>query len=493
MNGGALNFVKVPGGSFNGPPLNAAFSAGEKLTLTVSNPGNAAVLSVPNSLYLKLGATTVNGSIADGATLSLTATGSEAVAQSGIGETGFGVVTITVVCQATSSGIPADSTKLGALQALATKVVAQNSGSAISGAVDSAISEGFGGAGTFASPNGAGVRINFAGDPDGQPDTVVRATDPFSRAGGSFGMAPERQPTVGDRTEESFAAMGFAPYTKAPPRRVEQRDWYGWAEVRGAHLDRWGAGGLGTVAGASLLHGDQINLLAGVTRKLTPNFLLGVLGGYETFDYRSDALQGRLKGDGWTIGSYLGWMLAPSVRFDAAAAYSGIGYDGIAGTASGTFSGRRWLVSSGLTGIYQNWGLQIEPSARVYALWEHENAYRDTLGALQGARDFATGRASGGVKLSYPVAWTSTATLAPYVGLYSDYYFNSENVTPIAPVAAIPVINVLDGWSARAIGGVAAKFSNGAQVAIGGERSGIGGNFGLWTYRARASVPFGAQ
>jgi hypothetical protein len=46
---------------------------------------------------------------------------------------------------------------------------------------------------------------------------------------------------------------------------------------------------------------------------------------------------------------------------------------------------------------------------------------------------------------------------------------------------------------ARATGGLTTKFGNGAQVAVGAERAGIGGNFGLWTYRARASVPFGAQ
>jgi hypothetical protein len=391
-------------------------------------------------------------------------------------------------------GVPADSAKLQALQVMATKVAAQNSGSAISGAVDSAISEGFGGGGGSITPTGGGVRVNFAAEPGDKPDSIAQATDSFSSAGGSFGIAHSFAPERQERVNDAFGALAYAGgYTKALPRPVAQRDWYGWAEVRGAHLDRWGTGGPGTVVGASFLSGDQINLLAGVTRKLTPNFLVGVLGGYETFDYRSDALQGRLKGDGWTVGSYLGWMLAPNVRFDAAVAYSGIGYDGSAGTASGNFSGRRWLVSSGLTGTYQSMGLQIEPSARIYALWEHENAYRDTLGTLQNDRNFATGRASGGVKLSYPVAWTSSATLAPYVGLYGDYYFNSDNVTLIAAAPAIPVLNVFDGFSARAIGGVAAKFNNGAQVAIGGERSGIGGSFGLWTYRARASVPFGAQ
>jgi hypothetical protein len=97
------------------------------------------------------------------------------------------------------------------------------------------------------------------------------------------------------------------------------------------------------------LYGCQINALLGLAHRLTPNFLVGALGGYEIFDYRSDALSGHLKGDGWTVGSYLGWRFAAGLRFDAATAYSGIGYDGTAGTATGNFSGHRWLVSSALT------------------------------------------------------------------------------------------------------------------------------------------------
>jgi hypothetical protein len=117
-----------------------------------------------------------------------------------------------------------------------------------------------------------------------------------------------------------------------------------------------------------------------LTWKLQPNFLIGVLGGYETFDYRADALQGRLKGDGWTVGSYLGWKISQNIRYDAALTYSGIGYDGSAGSAAGAFGGRRWLAASGLTGTYGVSRLQIEPSARVYALWERERSYADSLG-----------------------------------------------------------------------------------------------------------------
>jgi hypothetical protein len=301
------------------------------------------------------------------------------------------------------------------------------------------------------TPSASGVRFNFAGVSDTDPTkNVPRSSDPFSGANGSFASIGHGSPTQSSdadgkspsRIDTGFGALANAGPTKPPPLQnyVEQSDWLGWAEVRGAILDHWGSGTgmVGTVAGVPMLYGRQVNMLAGLTRRLLPNFLVGVLGGYETFDYRSDALQGRLKGDGWTVGSYLGWKITQAIRFDAAAAYSGIGYDGTAGTASGNFHGNRWLVSSGFTGTFQSSSLLIEPSARVYALWEHENAYTDSLGTSQAERDFSTGRASAGVKVAYPVAWSSTVALSPYVGLYGDYYFNTDNATAAVAASGIP-------------------------------------------------------
>ncbi|WP_424630519.1 Ig-like domain repeat protein [Bradyrhizobium sp. SYSU BS000235] len=433
-------------------------------------------------------------------TISSLTTGSHSITAVYGGSASFNTSTSAALNQ--TVGAPADSLKLRAMQALAAPVVAQNSGAAISGAVDAAISEGFGGGGALVTPSGSGVRFNFAADPDSQPaDSAPRSTDPFSSANGSFtstGRGFAAQPSTGNtdsatsRVNDAFGALAYAALTKAPPRYVQQRDWLGWAEVRFSVLNNWGAGtgAVGTVAGASMLYGSQVNMIAGLTRRVTPNFLVGVLGGYETFDYRSDALRGHLTGNGWTVGSYLGWKLTDTIRFDAAVAYSGIGYDGTAGTASGNFGGERWMVSSGLTGTYRGFGLQIEPSARVYALWERENAYTDSLGTLQTERNFSTGRASGGLKVAYPIAWSSTIAIAPYLGLYGDYYFNSDNALAAAAVSGLPGAVVLDGFSARAIGGVTAKFADGGQLALGTEFSGIGGNASIWIYRARASVPF---
>jgi Autotransporter beta-domain/Bacterial Ig-like domain (group 3) len=393
-----------------------------------------------------------------------------------------------------------DSTALRALQLAATKVVGQNSGQAITGSIDNAITDGFSDGGGPVTPVGTGLHFNFAADPDhssatdGERVVSERWNGTFGRDGTAPGDAAidyARSRQNSSRANDAFAAIerhGMA--TKAPSlRALEPKDWMMWMDVRGAGIDRWGA----TPGGApARLSGSQVNALLGLTRRVTPSLLVGVVGGYEAFDYTSQDLNGRLKGNGWTVGSYVGWKLTPGIRFDAAVAYSGIGYDGTAGTAQGTFDGRRWLLSSGLSGDYKAYGLDIEPSARVYALWEHENAYTDSLGTRQAERDFATGRGSGGVKVSHPFSWSESVTLVPYAGLYGDYYFTDDNAATMFVAGGLPLASTpfLDGWSARATTGLAARFSSGAAIALGGEYGGIGNNVHIWTYHVRAAVPF---
>jgi uncharacterized repeat protein (TIGR01451 family) len=459
-------------------------------TATVTSSGGTPTGSVSfldNATVL--GTVTVSGGIAAFSISTLT-TGTHPITASYQPGPGFLASTSAVLVQTVQT--PTDSLRLRALQVLATPVEAQVSGQAFSGAVQSAISEGFGGGGPLVSPNGSGIRFNFAADADvqAQAATAPRATDPFSSADGSLLPGRDRPSAAQSRVDDAMSALDYAAPAKAA-QVATPREWFGWAEIRGATLSHWNTSF--TAPNTSVLYGSQVNLLAGLTYRFMPNFLIGALGGYETFDYRSDALFGRLKGDGWTVGAYLGWKITDGIRFDAAAGYSGIGYNGTAGSAAGTFAGNRWMVSGGLTGTYSVFGFGIEPSARVYALWEHENAYTDTLGTLQAARDFSTGRASAGVKVIYPFAWTDTVTFAPYAGLYGDYYFNTDNAAPVIGLAGLPGGLVFDGFSARAIGGLGATFGGGAQVTVGFERSGLGGDFALWVYRARASVPFSAQ
>jgi hypothetical protein len=113
-----------------------------------------------------------------------------------------------------------------------------------------------------------------------------------------------------------------------------------------------------------------------------------VVVGYENFKYDVASLAGTLKGNGETIGGYVARRFG-NLRFDAALGWSNVDYNATAGTAAGSFTGSRWLGSTGLTGDYKLDAYTIEPSAKVYVLWERQTAWTDSLGTAQDGRDFS--------------------------------------------------------------------------------------------------------
>lgn len=470
--------------------------AGQAVTFTVTvtasgGPPTGNVTFTDNGA--PIGTVALTAGVATLTTSSLT-TGAHAIVAAYGGSPAFQASNSPALTQTVN--IPADSAKLRTLQVNVSKVVAQNSGQAISGAIDTAISEGFSDGGQFMTPTGTGMRFNFSAD--AQPDADEKAIDGYDRAGGNASSAGRASMKPGTaRIGDAFAALDRPP-TKTAPKFREYKEWMFWADVRGAGVDRWSGvpTNVGVPTTQANMFGSQLNLIAGLSYKPAENFLIGMLGGYETFSYTEQDINGRLKGDGWTVGAYTGWKIAPSLRWDAAVAFSGIGYNGVAGTAIGNFTGNRWLASTGLTGTYRfDGGFVVEPSAKVYALWEHQNAYTDSLGTLQTARDFATGRASGGVKFAYALQWRDGVQIMPYVGAYGDYYFTQDNTPAIALAGGVPLASVplIDGWSARIVGGLGARLDGGAMFTVGGELGGIGANTQVWTVMGRARVPFSAR
>jgi uncharacterized repeat protein (TIGR01451 family) len=398
-------------------------SVGQAVTFTATVTGASGTPTGTVTFFdggTAIGTATLAAGAASFTTSSLTL-GAHSITASYGGSAGSAASTSSALTQTVQ--IPADSVRLRALQVAVTKVEAQASGDAFAGAVAGAIADGFSeGGGALITPSGNGLRLNFAAEPDAVGPTAGRVSDRYdpvlaARTGAlpSSGLSQSElnqnglpasvrsftgEPsTASARVDDAFAGLAYAKpmVTKAPPPFAAPKVWQLWADVRGT--------GWNTDPSAGDIRGGQINAIAGLTRKLTPDFLVGVLGGYENFDYTSQTLNGRLKGDGWTVGGYLGWRLWPGVRFDAAVARSGISYNGVSGTAAASFPGNRWLATGGLTGTYRTQWLEIEPSAKVYAIWEHDNAYLDSLGTQQAENRFSTGRASSGVKVAYPMLW----------------------------------------------------------------------------------------
>ena len=467
---------------------------GQAVTFTATVHVVSGTGTPSGTVTIKDGATTIGTGNAPGPvtlTTSSLSSGSHSITAVYSGDTNFNSSTSAAVIE--QIGSSADSIKLREMQISTTPVIAQAWGQSTAAAMDDAVSAGFGGNPQSLSPSGTGFTYYFNDDAptqrssDTDQDSLRRyLASPNGSLTSPDGKSLDPKSAAASdstkRVDDDFRAMGYAggmPTKAPPPPSSTPHDWLAWVTVRGTDYFR------GTFGDD--LKGDQVDALIGLTRRISPNFVIGAFGGYEHFDYSSQAFNSVLKGDGWTAGAYLGWKLAPNLRLDAGAAWSDIFANDTAGTANGNFTGTRWLVNGGLTGTYP-WQMQVlEPSARVFAIWEHENAFTDSLGTLQAARNFETGRASAGVKAIYPFAWTSsTVALSPYAGLYADYYFSKDD----AQTAGLTTVPLLQGFSARATGGVAASFAGGASLLAGGEFGGIGSATHIWTWTARGQIPF---
>ncbi len=388
-----------------------------------------------------LGSGTLDGSGQTTLTTTSLALGVHSITAVYGGDSNFTTSTSAALSQ--SVAVPADSILVEQVQKQITPIVAQASGQAITGSIEDGIAAGFDGDGNPFTVGAGGVTFNFAGEP------------------------------VRDRANKAFAALGYADErANALTAPTFDKHWNAWASVRGT-----GWNGHSAAAGVD---GLQVNLTGGVGYKLTPDLLVGAVAGYEHFDYDATSLSGTLKGNGGSVGGYLGWRFGTGLRFDAAAVWSGLAYDATAGTATGSFNGSRWLVSSGLTGSHKWGGFIFEPSGHLYALWESQDAWTDSLTIVHPTNSFSTGRGSLGTKIAYPWMSSDGTRVTPYVGAYGDYRFSSNS----------SVVSVEDGWSGRVTGGVGFSLRAGATLNLDGELGGFGSSYRIWSAHARAGVPF---
>ncbi len=387
------------------------------------------------------------------ATASLTV-GSHSITATYNGDSTFEAATSPALVQAVN--VPADSVKLKALQIQVTPLVAQTSGAAITSAVSGAIGDAFADVVNPVTLRSNGMTFNFIAGP--RSEVTRGADDAF--------------------TTLAYASSSDIVNKASPLTTIRERDWSLWADVRGTG---WGS----NISDADL-KGSQINVTAGVGRKLTPDLLIGMVAGYENFKYDSVSLSGTMKGGGGTVGAYAAWRLAPTLRWDAALAWSSISFDALAGSASGSFTGHRWLASTGVTGTYRFASFVLEPSAKVYALWEREDEWTDSLGTLQAARNFSTGQIATGGRVVAPWQAPAGMTVAPYLGFYADWHFTTDDDAPTAQ----PVVIIENGWSGRATAGISIAKAAGWVVAFGGEYGGLGANYKVWTANGRVFWPF---
>ncbi len=275
------------------------------------------------------------------------------------------------------------------------------------------------------------------------------------------------------------------PSKAAPASAIHQsKDWSLWLDVRGTGFKVTDSQNFLSGSPAADVTGRQVNVTAGIAYKLTPDLLAGLIVGAEFFKYDVTSLFGSLKGDGETVGGYVVRRFG-DIRVDGSVVWSNMHYDVSSGAAVGSLSASRWLGSGGVTGDYKVGAFLLEPSTKIFVLTESEAQWTDSLGTAQPSRSFTSGRVSAGAKFGTPWDYQGLA-LKPFVGLFADYVFMSDNAIPVdSPVAALHT-----GWAARATTGLALTAANGTMLSFSGELGGLGSNYKVWTGNLRATVPF---
>ena len=507
-------------GSFNGGVVagnttGAIFAAGDIITITVTAAGGGDALGLYNDTTHTPILTSTNA--AGARTYSVPADTNDSFLVSGTrANAGSNFTWSCVAGGATSTG-STPSEKLANVQTTGSTVAATTSATNIAGSVGGATSAALGG--SSGSVGGASAvtvsaeefadeiaanQLHGARPGPGVPVNIIIAYHKFftqavsfyitqvglgyrayrtssggiewrKSTGQTLQFASEASSNVSQRADEAFAALGYAAVNKAPAGRVFAPQWTPWLDVRGTGYEQ---------SDASALKGTQVNATGGLTYKFSPTFVAGVYAGFETFKYDFAALNGSLKGNGGSIGTYAGWQITPTLRWNGMVGWTGVSYDGAASTASGSFSGSRWIASTGLTGSYRVSSVVVEPSASIFALTERQTGYTDTLAVSHASRTFSNGRVSlGGKVIAAPGLF---AGFTPYVGLYGDWGFMSNNSVPVNVSSS----GVGSGWSARTTAGVSVPVFTRSTLALGGEYGGIGADYKTWTGNARLNMPF---
>lgn len=440
----------------------------EAVTFTVTVTGANGGTPTGNVTFSIDGVNQPNVALANGVATLTTSTldaGTHEIVAAYAGDTGFDPSASTPLNQVVETPETPDSDNLYLMAAKATKIAAQTSGQAMQGAVDNALDDAFGDGNSF-SPGANGFYMSYAGGslPTAKP---LDAAAFDSRAGND-----------GDKAINSMlGTRGTHSADELQP--VVSSNWRIWADVR----NTWWNSDLAT----GDVQGSQLNMLVGATYVFSPALAAGVFAGYETFGYDSLPLNAQLEGSGWTGGAYLGWKFAPHYRFDIGVAGTALDYDAASGAAQGGFDGSRLFLTTGVSGNHEMGAFRVSPSAKLYALWESDDAFSDTLGTAHAARSFSTARASGGIKVAYPFQSSGGLAFEPYLGAYVDYYFSSED-TPSLNGILVDVIR--DGWSARFTGGVTLVSETGLRATFAGEFGGLGtGGAPHGSIRARLSIP----
>src|SRR5262249_49271119 len=136
----------------------------------------------------------------------------------------------------------------------------------------------------------------------------------------------------------------------------------------------------------------------------------------------------RIDGRGWMVGPYATARLSENVFLQGRAAWGKSDNDVSPFlTYTDNFSSTRWLMSSTLSGRWQEGAWQFRPSATVAFIEDVSKSYTDSLGVSIPGVKVSLGQFKAGPEISYRYLAPNGTVLEPHLGLEAIWNFDSSN------------------------------------------------------------------
>ena len=316
------------------------------------------------------------------------------------------------------------------------------------------------------------------------------ATQVFDHLGGSF---------AGGGTNLQVSANGFAAsttgfanmlngYQAAKSHPLASLD--GDVSTSGYATPAWNAWlkGAWNIYDGENFDGHSFDLMAGIDYRYSDSTIIGVLGGYgaSDFDIVTSGTDGSFKGDGYSIGPYIGMKLSEHLQFDAMATYTYSDYASVSGTTDGNFNAHRATIAAQLTGTWNYDAFFVSPGIRFVYAQENQSGYTDSAGTTHSNLVIRAGRISIGPKIGYLHAYQSGGSFRPWLALNGEYDFSNQGAD-----ANSGLPDLSDVLSARFKAGFDATTASGISLSLQGNVSGIGNDqFSGYGGTARLRMPF---
>lgn len=233
--------------------------------------------------------------------------------------------------------------------------------------------------------------------------------------------------------------------------------------------------------------GTLYSVLGGFDYRIDDRLLAGVAVGHEGYDLDTGMPDGRFRGRGFTVGPYIGILVADALVLDVWAGGTFLDYRIREAGIAGEFDAQRWFVSANLTGTWRYGRWRIAPRVSVLYAEEKQPSYADSAGALVASQTIRLGRFAFGPEIGHAIGTVGPfMDVETFAALRGEYDFAQDGA------------ETLNNGVVVDSGRLGARVAFGASGSLGRLRLRIEGNYNsigrsdqnVWGGAIRVSLPF---